>query len=177
MPPQKNDADQFIFLSQSQDAKKNPLSASQKLMFMKLMFPKQRRAFPTTLARTAIEAIVELYEQQKFSKVIMVVGSDRVREFDTILNKYNDVKSRHGYYNFESIDVISAGERDPDVEGASGMSASKMRAAVQEGNYDLFKMGVPAGISEKKLSQSLQCSCKRNEYQHKGRYGNILQKK
>ena len=145
----KNDADKFIYLSQSQDAKKNPLSASQKLMFMKLMFPKHRRDFPTTSARTAIEAIVELYEQQKYSKVIMIVGSDRVREFDAFLNKYNDVKSKHGYYKFESIDVISAGERDPDAEGASGMSASKMRAAVQEGNYDLFKMGVPAGVSEK----------------------------
>ena len=145
----KNDADKFIYLSQSQDAKKNPLSASQKLMFMKLMFPKHRRDFPTTSARTAIEAIVELYEQQKYSKIIMIVGSDRVREFDAFLNKYNDVKSKHGYYNFESIDVVSAGERDPDAEGASGMSASKMRAAVQEGNYDLFKMGVPAGVSEK----------------------------
>ena len=145
----KNKADKFIYLSQSQDAKKNPLSASQKLMFMKLMFPKHRRDFPTTSARTAIEAIVELYEQQKYSKVIMIVGSDRVREFDTFLNKYNDVKSKHGYYRFDDIDVISAGERDPDAEGASGMSASKMRAAVQEGNYDLFKMGVPAGVSEK----------------------------
>jgi len=145
----KNDAEQFIFLSQSQDAKKNPLSASQKLTFMKLMFPKQRRAFPTTSARTAIEAIIELYKHQKYSKVIMVVGSDRVREFDTLLNRYNDVKSKHGYYNFENIDVISAGERDPDAEGAGGMSASKMRTAVQEGKYDLFKMGVPAGVSEK----------------------------
>jgi len=145
----KNDADQFIFLSQSQDAKKNPLSASQKLMFMKLMFPKQRRAFPTTSARTALEALVELYKQQKHSKVIMVVGSDRVKEFDTLLNRYNDTKSKHGYYRFEDINVISAGERDPDAEGAGGMSASKMRTAVQEGKYDLFKMGVPAGVSEK----------------------------
>ena len=64
----KNDGDKFIYLSQSQDAKKNPLSASQKLMFMKLMFPKHRRDFPTTSARTAIEALVELYEQQKYSK-------------------------------------------------------------------------------------------------------------
>jgi hypothetical protein len=145
----KNDADQFIFLSQSQDAKKNPLSASQKLMFMKLMFPKQRRAFPTTSARTALEALVELYKQQKHSRVIMVVGSDRVKEFDTLLNRYNDTKSKHGYYRFDDIDVISAGERDPDAEGAGGMSASKMRTAVQEGKYDLFKMGVPAGVSEK----------------------------
>jgi len=79
----------------------------------------------------------------------MVVGSDRVKEFDTLLNRYNDTKSKHGYYRFDDIDVISAGERDPDAEGASGMSASKMRAAVQEGKYDLFKMGVPAGVSEK----------------------------
>jgi len=145
----KNDADQFIFLSQSQDEKKNPLSASLKLMFMKLMFPKQRRAFPTTSARTALEAMSELHERKQYSKVIMVVGSDRVREFDTLLNRYNDTKSKHGYYRFEDIDVISAGERDPDAEGAGGMSASKMRAAVQEGKYDLFKMGVPAGVSEK----------------------------
>ena len=145
----KNDADQFIFLSQSQDAKKNPLSASLKLMFMKLMFPKQRRAFPTTSARTALEAMSELHGRGQYSKVIMVVGSDRVREFDTLLNRYNDTKSKHGYYRFEDIDVISAGERDPDAEGAGGMSASKMRAAVQEGKYDLFKMGVPAGVSEK----------------------------
>ena len=126
----KNDADKFIFLSQSQDAKKNPLTAAQKLMFMKLMFPKQRRAFPTTSARTALEAMSELHGQ--YSKVIMVVGSDRVKEFDTLLNRYNDTKSKHGYYRFEDIDVISAGERDPDAAGAGGMSASKMRASVQE---------------------------------------------
>ena len=145
----KNDADQFIFLSQSQDVKKNPLTASLKLTFMKLMFPKQRGAFPTTSARTALEAMSELHERSQYSKVIMVVGSDRVREFDTLLNRYNDTKSKHGYYRFEDIDVISAGERDPDAEGAGGMSASKMRDAVQEGKYDLFKMGVPAGVSEK----------------------------
>ena len=116
---------------------------------MKLMFPKQRRAFPTTSARSALEALSELHEQQKYSKVIMVVGSDRVKEFDTLLNRYNDIKSKHGFYKFENIDVVSAGERDPDADGAGGMSASKMRDAVQEGKYDLFKMGVPAGVSEK----------------------------
>ena len=71
-----------------------------------------------------------------------------MKEFDTLLNRYNDTKSKHGFYKFENIDVVSAGERDPDADGADGMSASKMRAAVQEGNYDLFKMGVPSGVSE-----------------------------
>ena len=56
--------------------------------------------------------------KQGFTEIFMVVGSDRVREFETILNKYNDVKSRHGYYNFDNINVVSAGERDPDAEGA-----------------------------------------------------------
>ena len=59
------------------------------------------------------------------------------------------MKGRHGYYRFDDIKVISAGERDPDADGISGMSASKMRAAVAEGNYDVFKMGLPAGMSEK----------------------------
>ena len=69
----------------------------------------------------------------------MVVGSDRVREFETIINKYNDVKSRHGYYNFDNVNVLSAGERDPDAEGATGMSASKMRAAAAKMTYKVLK--------------------------------------
>ena len=73
----------------------------------------------------------------------MVVGSDRVREFDTLLKRYNNVKSRHGYYYFEDIKVVSAGERDPDAEGAEGMSASKMRAAAAKGDLEAFKKGLP----------------------------------
>ena len=73
----------------------------------------------------------------------MVVGSDRVREFDTLLKRYNNVKSRHGYYYFEDIKVVSAGARDPDAEGAEGMSASKMRAAAAKGDLEAFKKGLP----------------------------------
>ena len=76
----------------------------------------------------------------------MVVGSDRVTEFDTLLNKYNGVNGRHGYYGFDNIEVVSAGERDPDAEGVTGMSASKMRAAAVDGDFDTFKMGVPSGF-------------------------------
>ena len=79
----------------------------------------------------------------------MVVGSDRVQDFKKILITYNGVDKRHGFYDFENIEVISAGERDPDAEGVEGMSASKMRAAVAAGDYDTFKMGVPSGTSEK----------------------------
>jgi hypothetical protein len=145
----KNRADSFIFASNSQDTKKNPLSKDQKIVFMKMMFPKHRSSMMKTDAVTALHALSEIHKAGKYSKVIMVVGSDRVSEFDTLLNRYNDVDSKHGYYRFGDIDVVSAGERDPDAEGADGMSASKMRAAVKEGNYDVFKMGVPSGMSEK----------------------------
>ncbi len=138
-----------IFMSHSQDAKKNPLSYDQKMMFMKLMFPKHRSAMIKTKARTAMEVAVQLHDMGHYSKLVMVVGSDRVKEFNKILNQYNGEKNRHGFYDFKQIEVISAGERDPDADGAEGMSASKMRAAVAAGDYDSFKMGVPAGVSEK----------------------------
>jgi len=141
--------DQYVFSSHSQDAKKNPLTNDQKVVFMKMMFPKHRRSIMKTDVRTAFEAVSELHDMKKYSKIVMVVGSDRVREFNTVLNKYNDVEGKHGYYRFDDIDVISAGERDPDSDGLSGMSASKMRAAVAEGDYDSFKMGVPPTVSEK----------------------------
>ena len=79
----------------------------------------------------------------------MIVGSDRVREFDTLLKKYNGVKGRHGFYNFESINVLSAGERDPDAEGVAGMSASKQRANAQENDYTAFSQGVPKNMNDK----------------------------
>ena len=116
----KAKAESFVYTSHTQDAKKNPLSNDQKIVFMKMMFPKHRNSFVKTEAKTALHALSEIHKTGKFSKVIMIVGSDRVREFDAFLNKYNDVKSKHGYYNFENIDVISAGERDPDAEGAGG---------------------------------------------------------
>ena len=145
----KEGGDYFVYMSRSQDAKKNPLSYDQKMMFMKLMFPKHRSAMIKTKARTAMEVAVQLHDMGHYSKLVMVVGSDRVKEFNKILNQYNGEKNRHGFYDFKQIEVISAGERDPDADGAEGMSASKMRAAVAAGDYDSFKMGVPAGVSEK----------------------------
>ena len=80
----------------------------------------------------------------------MVVGSDRVQEFDRLLNQYNGVEGRHGYYGFDDIRVVSAGERDPDAEGVEGMSASKMRAAAAQGDYDSFIMGLPRNFGDAK---------------------------
>ena len=76
----------------------------------------------------------------------MVVGSDRINEFSTLLKKYNGVKGRHGLYNFNKINVISAGDRDPDADDISGMSASKMRSLANEGNFTQFSQGLPRNV-------------------------------
>src|SRR6056300_1190947 len=109
--------DYKIYLSRSQDSKKNPLSPRDKLNVMKDMFPTHARNIELNPTNMVLDLATNLYKKG-YSDVTMVVGSDRVREFEGILKKYNDVKSRHGYYNFDSIKVVSAGERDPDAEGA-----------------------------------------------------------
>jgi len=79
----------------------------------------------------------------------MVVGSDRVSDFSSLLNTYNGVKAKHGFYEFKELDTVSAGERDPDATGASGMSASKMREAAVQGDFNLFRTGIPSAMSNK----------------------------
>ena len=91
------------------------------------MFPKYARNIIVDKTRNVFEIAVSLHNKGHRS-IIMVVGSDRVAEFDKLLNTYNGVEARHGYYGFDNIEVISAGERDADSDGVSGMSASKMRA-------------------------------------------------
>ena len=130
-----------IYLSRSEDPKKNPLSPREKLSFMKTMFPTHARNIEINPSNNVLDILVRL--NGKFNNIVMVAGSDRIREFDTLLKRYNDVKSRHGYYKFDDIKVVSAGERDPDAEGATGMSASKMRAAAEKGDITSFKKGLP----------------------------------
>ena len=132
-----------IYISRSEDSKKNPLSPREKLSWMKKMFPQYARNIEINTTNMILDIATMLYNKGH-NVLKFVVGSDRVREFETILKKYNDQKNRHGYYNFKTIDVISAGERDPDAEGASGMSASKMRDAAQKGDVASFKRGLPS---------------------------------
>ena len=140
----------LVFTSSTQDAKKNPLSKAQIFKYMKKAFPKEKKYFQTrSTARTALEVAVELHE--KYDKLVMVVGSDRVADFSSLLNTYNGVKSKHGFYEYKEIDIISAGERDPDAEGATGMSASKMREAAVKGEFDTFKSGLPITMKDKDI--------------------------
>ena len=135
----KQGAKPYVYLSHSQDKKKNPLDYDTKLK-------SARKAFGPSVtrsrARTIIEVMVEL--QKKHKEVTVIVGSDRVREFKTLLNKYNGKD-----FTYDKINVMSAGQRDPDAEGAAGMSATKMRTAAQSGDYKSFKKGTPRSLSDR----------------------------
>jgi hypothetical protein len=106
-----------------------------------------------------------------YTDVVMVVGSDRVSEFRALLNRYNGTQSKHGYYEFNTIEVVSAGERDPDSEGVTGMSASKMRKSVKDGDLKLFSLGLPNTVKDsdkKNLFDTVKKYMGLNEYYEEG---------
>lgn len=140
-----------IYASKSEDSKKNPLPFRDKVKFLRKMFPKHaRNIMADTDTRTVIDVARKLYDQG-FTKMTMVAGSDRVKEFEILLNKYNGVEARHGFYQFEGkIKVISAGERDPDSDDVSGMSASKLRVAAADNDLELFSKGMPKSYKDSK---------------------------
>jgi len=146
-----------IYASKSVDSKKNPLLFKDKIKFLRKMFPKHARSVMSDKdVRTVLDIAVKLYDQG-FTKVTMVAGSDRVKEFDILLNKYNGVKSRHGFYEFQgAINIVSAGERDPDADGATGMSASKMRMAAQQNDLEGFSKGLPSGYQPNDLFNAVR---------------------
>lgn len=125
-----------VYLSHSQDAKKNPLTYDDKVMIAK-------QAFGPIVQKAAAKTIIEVMKalDNRYDDVTLVVGADRVNEFETLLNKYNNKE-----FTFDSINVVSAGERDPDAEGVEGMSASKMREAAHKGEASKFKSGLPKNL-------------------------------
>jgi hypothetical protein len=139
----------FVYPSRSQDSKKNPLSQKQKIQYMKKMFSKHRTNIISSTGNNALEIASELHDEG-YTNLVMVVGSDRVKDFKTLLDRYNgDEDKAHGFYDFDSIKVVSAGERDPDAEGVEGMSASKMRQSAVEGDFKSFRKGTPPSLNDK----------------------------
>jgi len=144
--------DYKIFLSRSQDSVRNPLSPSDKLKYMQLIFKNYAKNIMIIPSNMILELATKIYNMG-YKNIIMVVGSDRVLEFNSILNTYNDEKNRHGYYNFKNIKVISAGERDPDEEGVMGISASKMRNYAAKGDLKNFIRGIPGDLTDKQKNE------------------------
>ena len=145
-------SDYKIFISRSQDAVKNPLSPSDKLKWMTKIFKNYASHILVMPTNMVLELATKIYNMG-YKSITMVVGSDRVGEFKSILTKYNDEKNRHGYYNFKKINIVSAGERDPDEEGVTGMSASKLRDYARRGDLKNFKRGIPGSLPEKEKNE------------------------
>jgi hypothetical protein len=134
-----------VVISHSQDAKKNPLSAQDKLKHAKRFFPDTNLSTSDKEHPTFLQHAAKLHKAGA-THLHMIAGSDRVDEYKTKLAQYNG-KHKGALYNFKHITVHSAGERDPDAEGVSGMSASKMRGHAETGNFKEFKKGIPKHVA------------------------------
>lgn len=136
-----------IYLSKSNDPKKNPLSYNDKIKFARKMFPKHaRQILKDTSINTVMDIASKLYNDG-FANIVMAVDGPRSREFDVLLNKYNGVKGRHGFYNFRSIKFINVGERNDSSEGIDGVSATKQRNAAADNDFTTFAQGLPKEFS------------------------------
>jgi len=132
----KNNANHIVYASASTDKRSNPLDVKTKVKFMKKMFPANKIIAAGGSQRTFME-VLKFYDKM-YGEIIMIAGSDRIREFQALANKYNGKD-----YNYKKVTVVSSGERDPDAEGVTGMSASKMREMAKNGDDKNFKKGVP----------------------------------
>ena len=132
-----------IYPSRTQDSKKNPLDPDMKISFMKKMFPDFEENIINDGEMKSIFNVLIAASEEGYKNVNIVVGADRQAEFENLATKYNGE-----LYNFDDIRVVSAGIRDADAEGVEGMSASKMRKAVVDGNFKAFKTGTPKSIKD-----------------------------
>ena len=135
--------DMKIYPSRSQDPKKNPLDPDMKVSFMKKMFPDYAENIVNDDEMKSIFNVLTTADEGGYRNVNIIVGSDRQAEFENLATKYNG-----DLYNFENIRVISAGVRDADAEGVEGMSASKMRKAVVDDDFDAFRRGTPKELDD-----------------------------
>ena len=132
-----------IYPSRTQDPKKNPLDPDMKISYMKKMFPDYKENIVNDDEMKSIFNVLTTASEQGYKNVNIVVGSDRQSEFDNLAQKYNG-----DLYDFEQINVISAGVRDADAEGVEGMSASKMRKAVVDDDFAAFRRGTPKELDD-----------------------------
>ena len=139
-----DDGDYVIIPSRSQDKKKNPLDPDMKVSVMKQMFPQHREKIINDPGNKTIFDILKRAHNDGYAGVRIVGGADRQKEFDKLVNTYNGKM-----YQFDDIEVRSAGDRDPDSDSVEGMSASKQRKAAAENDFDNFLKGVPTSMNKK----------------------------
>ena len=140
---QAKGGDYKIYPSRSEDPKKNPLSPDEKISYMRKMYPTHDERIVNDEDMRSIFDVLKKANEDGYSNVNIMVGADRQSEFEKLATKYNGE-----LYDFGEINVISAGERDPDAEGVEGMSASKLRKAAVDGDFTAFKTGVPKALDD-----------------------------
>ena len=133
-----------IYPSRTQDAKKNPYDPDEKVDVMRQMFPDHAESIVNDPNSKTIFDVLKQAHQDGHSSIKIVVGGDRVKEFEKLSSSYNGK-----LYDFSGVETVSAGERDPDSEGVEGMSASKMRKAAADNDFQSFRKGIPTSIDDK----------------------------
>lgn len=152
-----------IYPSRSEDPKKNPLPAGEKVQYMRKAFPQHANAIVDDENTKTIFDVLKAADAKGYSSVNIVVGSDRVKEFENLANKYNGQ-----LYNFDKINIVSAGERNADAQGVEGMSASKLRKAALDGDFAAFRSGVSKNLDDKTTRQLFDTIRKRMNVKSEG---------
>ena len=140
----EEESDYLIVPSRSNDPKKNPLDADTKVAFMRGMFPLHSSRIQNDVNTRTIFDVLKKAHNDGYANVRIVGGADRVKEFDKLANNYNGA-----LYQFDNVEVLSAGDRDPDADGVEGMSASRLRLAASENDFKTFKSAMPEGMRPK----------------------------
>ncbi len=138
---QDKDGQYLIFPSRSQDKKKNPLDPDTKIAYMQKFYPNHAGNIVNDSNTKTIFDVLKMAHNNGYAGVRIIGGGDRVKEFEKLSNQYNGQ-----LYNFDNIEVMSAGDRDPDAKGVEGMSASRMRLAAAEGDFKTFRSGLPPEV-------------------------------
>ena len=141
---ESDEGDYIIVPSRSQDKKKNPLDPDTKVSVMRQMYPKHSEKIINDPANRTIFDVLKKAHNDGYTNVRILGGADRVKEFEKLTGSYNGK-----LYQFDNVEVKSAGDRDPDAEGTEGMSASKQRKAAAENDFDSFRKGVPKSMDDK----------------------------
>ena len=139
-----NGDDYIIVPSRSQDPKKNPLDPDTKVSMMRQMFPQHSERIVNDGANRTIFDVLKKAHNDGYTNVRIIAGQDRVKEFDKLSQNYNGQ-----LYQFDNMEVVSSGDRDPDAEGMEGLSSSRMRLAAAEGDFKTFRAGLPEGTPRK----------------------------
>ena len=147
----------FIFLTHTQNNKKDPLSFQEKQAYIRSQITDPNLEIGDPAVKTIIQALQKIQAQGR-TRVIMIAGDDRVMEFQQFLNQYNGNPDKQGNipYKFDDVQVVSAGQRDPDADDVTGASASKAREWALKGQEHEFSKIVMGGVNGKVLYDKIQ---------------------